>query len=64
MARIALDDSTDDVHIAVGLSMIPTEALCGAKVAEAGALLSRFKAEWPDLDLAWCEACVKAFAPS
>jgi hypothetical protein len=63
VAGIASDDSTDDIHITVGISLNPHEALCGATVAECGDLLSRFKAEWPVLDFAWCEACVKAYAP-
>jgi hypothetical protein len=64
VARIASDDSTDDVHITVGLSFNPSQALCGIAVVECGESLSRFRAEWPELDHAWCEACVKAFAPS
>lgn len=64
MARIASDDSTEEIHITVGLTLRPREALCGAAVVECGALLSRFRAEWPVLDFTWCEACVKAFAPN
>jgi hypothetical protein len=64
MARVAFDDSTDDAHITVGLSFAPQSALCGARVVEQGPILSRYREEWPVLEFGWCEACVKAFAPS
>ena len=63
MARVAFDDSTDDAHIAVGLGFMPTAAVCGARVVHYGALVPRFRDEWPELEFAWCEACVKGFAP-
>ncbi|MCW2523291.1 MAG: hypothetical protein JWO63_1626 [Frankiales bacterium] len=64
MARVAFDDSTDDAHITVGLGYAPSTAVCGARVAGYGALVPRFRDEWPVLEFAWCEACVKVFAPS
>jgi hypothetical protein len=64
MARVAYDDTTDEAHIAVGLALSPRQALCGARAVECAEHLSRYRDEWPQLELHWCEACLKAFAPN